>query len=276
MHQQIFRQARGTALIVAMAVVFILASMCTVLMNETLMRTRHVAVDLEDIRAFEAAEAGIDAAIGEINRCFLKRLVVGGVGVTSPDGRPVYIHDPSLKPGCIGTKNWKAPKSGDNGDDLLPAVKPSSGYVPRPTWQTIGVPISGTFVFHDPNIVPQILGDVSFFTYAIDWLYDGIDNDDRARSGLPSGPYAVTDSAGTVTNNDGTDKNFNGVMEDTEIDIGERNKYTVYSTGIHKGVQRNGATQEGRVVTIEVVVQAKDVDLPLIDTGPLQLQIAPR
>jgi hypothetical protein len=309
-----FKTRKGTALIVALAIILMLSSMATVLMNEMHMRSHHVEVDLEDVKAFESAEAGIDAAISDINRMQMLQLVTPSATVLSPDGRPVRVHDPSIhkdangndvKAGCLGTANWKAPVGSTRNDDVLPLVVPSGGYVPRPTWQStpatnsggIVYTTNGTPLYHDPNIVPQQLADVAFFTYAIDWLWDGIDNDGQGRPGLvfgagaaegcsvPDHPYALMSAP---CRNDGRDQNGNGkvdfkivndqlqVTDVNEIDLGERNKYTIYSTGIHKGLVKDGATREGRVVTIEVVVQAADVDLPLIDTGPLQLQVRPR
>jgi hypothetical protein len=307
------RSRKGTALIVALALIMMLASMATVLMNEMHTRSHHVEVDLEDIKAFEAAEAGVDAAISDINRMRMLQLVTAGGTVLSPDGRPVRVHDPTIhtddkgnnvKAGCLGTVNWNVPLGTDRKDDLLPINLPKGAYIPRPTWQSSAalddagdiLYVNGQQVFHDPNIVPQQLGDVAFFTYAIDWLWDGLDNDGYARPGIIFGagagdgcsaehPYSLQPSP---YRNDGRDQNNNGkvdcaivsdaleIKDVNEVDLGERNKYTIYSTGIHKGLLRDGATREGRVVTIEVVVQAGDVDLPLIDTGPLQLQVRPK
>lgn len=230
---------RGSALIVAMAVVLLLASLCTVLMSEMLTRSNRVEVQQEDLLAFEAAEAGIDAAINDINQSPTIVLVRNGVVVKTENGIPIAVHDPATRPGCLGTKNWRP-----NEDDILPGGPRPSGYIARPTWKTVEtVPTTGGEpIFNEPNITPQALGDVAFFTYAIDWLNDGLDNN-----------------------------NYGGVD-----DVTERNKYTIFSTGIHRGMLKGGATEAGRIITIQVVVQAKDKDIPAIPSGPLELQIKPR
>ena len=61
--QRAQRQPRGTALIVAMAIVMILAGLSMVLMNEMRTRAQRSEADGEDVKAFEAAEAGMDAAL---------------------------------------------------------------------------------------------------------------------------------------------------------------------------------------------------------------------
>jgi type II secretory pathway pseudopilin PulG len=227
------RQERGTAMIVAMAVVLLLASLSTVMMSEMVTRSTRVEVQQEDMLAFEAAEAGVDAAINDINQTPTIPLVWNGTPVKTANDRPVVIHDPARKPGCLGTRNWNK-----NVDDLLPAGPRGANYVARPTWKS--VPIGG--IFHDTNITPQSLGDVAFFTYAVDWLSDGVDNDG------------------------------NGLIDDPN----ERNKFTIYSTGIHRGMVKTGTTQTGRIITVQVIVQAKDRDLPALPSGPLELQIKPR
>lgn len=234
-----FRAPRGSALIVAMAIVILLASLCTVLMTEMLTRSTRVEVQKEDLLAFEAAEAGVDAAINDINQSPTIVLVRNGAVVKTENGIPIAVHDPANKPGCLGTKSWRP-----DADDILPGGPRPSGYIARPTWKTVQtVPTTGGEpIFHENNITPQILGDVAFFTYAIDWLNDGIDNDS------------------------------NGVVDD----VNERNKYTIFSTGIHRGMLKSGSTDAGRIVSVQVVVQAKDKDIPAIPSGPLELQIRPR
>lgn len=238
MKTQYSYQPRGTALIVAMVIVLLLASLSTVLMSEMLTHSMRVEVQQEDMLAFEAAEAGIDAAINDINQSPVIPLVINGVAIKTANGIPIAVHNPATRPGCLGTKNWNPAT-----DDLLPNVR-SAGYVPRPTWKAVATaPVSGGEpIFNDPNITPQSLGDVAFFTYAIDWRNDTIDNDG------------------------------NGQVDD----VNERNKYTIYSTGIHRGMLKAGVTEAGRIISIQVVVQAKDKDIPAIPNGPLELQIKPR
>lgn len=232
-------QPRGTALIIAMVIVLLLASLSTVLMSEMLTHSERVEVQQEDMLAFEAAEAGVDAAINDINQSPVIPLVINGAVVKTANGIPIAVHDPANRPGCLGTKKWNPVT-----DDLLPGGFRSASYVARPTWKAVATTPSngGEPIMNEPNITPQSLGDVAFFTYAVDWRTDGIDNDG------------------------------NGQVDD----VSERNKYTIYSTGIHRGMLKAGVTEAGRIISIQVVVQAKDKDIPAIPNGPLELQIKPR
>jgi Tfp pilus assembly protein PilX len=283
-------QPRGSALIVALALVALLASISSVLMTEMTTRAKHVEVDLEDIKAFEAAEAGIDAALNDINSAPVYQPYMSGPaviinGVSQPSGtatrqgngmldssgnlmsgntsgvplvgltsgKPLTVHvakkADGVKPGSLGTSSWVAPTytSGhvrtNSGDDI-------DGN-DRPTWralQMLDVNRAGmTFGngrprYCEDHIQPQALGNVAFFTYAIDWFHDGIDNDG------------------------------DGIADDRN----ERNKYTIYSTGIHRGISQSGVTETGKVVTIEVNVQALDRDYLQVPNGPLEIPIKPR
>lgn len=272
-------QPRGSALIVALALVALLASLSSVLMTEMTTRAKHVEVDLEDIKAFEAAEAGIDAALNDINsspvyqpymappaivvkgvsqpQSNARRVSNGelttsgslmsgntyGVPLVGPDsGKPLTVHiarkADGTKPGNLGTSNWNATANDIDGNN-------------RPTWRSLQLRSSsgaqqffanGSVRYCEDNIVPQSLGNVAFFTYAVDWFHDGIDNDGDGNS---------------------DDRN-------------ERNKYTIYSTGIHRGITQGGVTEAGRVVTVEVNVQALDRDFEQLPSGALEIQIKPR
>jgi hypothetical protein len=234
-------EPRGGALIVAMVIVLMLAGMSAVLMSEIHTRSLRFEVNLEDIKAFEAAEAGIDAALNDINRSAVEQPEINGVPLVSPDGKPVTVHVQMLpdgrRPGCLGTKDWEANPDNDWNNDGKPNWKSTAI---RETKDGTGK-IMATY-FHEPGIVPQVIGDVAFFTYAVDWLHDGVDN------------------------------NGNGQIDDAT----ERNKYTVYSTGIHKGIAKSGVTEEGTVVTVEVILQASDMDIPALPGAALELQVAPR
>lgn len=272
--------ARGSALIVALAIVLLLASISAVLVSEMTTRAKNIEVDLEDIKAFEAAEAGIDAALHDINSApvyqphmvdqyvpppsglpqtrrhpsCLGQLNANGTMPTYPgyplmgpqSGKPLTVHVAKRadggKPGCLGTSNWNPAT-----DDL-----DANG---RPTWRPLQmrnaagnllVYQSGTLAgrprYCEDNIVPQSLGSVAFFTYAVDWFHDGADNDG------------------------------DGMLDGHN----ERNKYTVYSTGIHRGITQSGVTESGKVVTIEVMVQALDKDFEQVPHGALEVQIKPR
>ncbi|MCY3017967.1 MAG: hypothetical protein NTW87_02905 [Planctomycetota bacterium] len=268
---------RGSALIVALAIVLLLASVSTVLMMEMTNRAKRVEVDLEDIKAFEAAEAGIDAALNDINTSPVYQPYMAATYQTNPNAsrdstctgvlnasghpaassgyplispsakKPVTVHvakkSPTncdlncIKPGCLGTSQWTS------ADDLDGNKRPSwrsqpmrdaTGHILK---YTTG-PLSGQPRYCEDNIVPQALGNVAFFTYAIDWFHDGVDND----------------GDGFIDNHT------------------ERNKYTVYSTGIHRGLVQSGVSEAGKVVTIEVVVQAMDKDTEVVPGGPLETQ----
>jgi hypothetical protein len=142
------------------------------------------------------------------------------------------------RPGCLGTSNWSKSLNDLDGNG-------------RPTWRPTqlrnqyGQALSysnGRARFCEDAITPQALGNVAFFTYAIDWFHDGVDND----------------GDGTID------------------DRNERNKYTIYSTGIHRGLQQSGVTEAGRVVTLEIMVQALDKDFEQFPRGALEFQIRPR
>lgn len=289
-------QPRGTALIVALALVALLASISSVLMSEMSTRAKHVEVDLEDIKAFEAAEAGIDAALNDINSSPVYQpymtgpaVVLNGISQPGPDatrtsngqlnpdgslsagntsgiplvgqtsGKPLTVHvfrkADGTKPGCIGTSNWIPPTFDDN-DVRLTDGDDFDGNN-RPTWRSQQLTNAAGALQTFPNgkprycedhIVPQALGNVAFFTYAVDWFHDGRDNDGDQRA------------------------LHHGLKDDRN----ERNKYTIYSTGIHRGVTQGGVTEAGRVVTIEVNVQALDRDFEQLPNGALELQIRPR
>jgi len=275
----------GSALIVALAIVLLLASVSTVVVMEMSTRARNVEVDLEDIKAFEAAEAGIDAALHDINSAVVYQPKMYDAAMTRRDpnclgqlnadgsmpaysgyalvgpnsGKPITVHvarkastncDPNCsRPGCLGTSLWTA------ADDL-----DGNG---RPTWSSQplnemdayhhvirdghGNPhklhhLSGALRYCEDHIVPQSLGNVAFFTYAVNWFHNGVDDDN------------------------------DGVVDGHA----ERNKYTIYSTGIHRGLVQSGVTEAGKAVTIEVIVEAMDKDFEQLPHGALEVQINPR
>lgn len=266
---------RGSALIVALAIVLLLASISTVLMMEMSNRAKRVEVDLEDIKAFEAAEAGIDAALNDINtspvyqpnlaatfqdnpnasRTSSGVLDANGKPVTSTGfpfispkaKKPITVHvakksptrcDPDcLKPGCLGTSQWTVANDLDGNKRPTWRSQPLRDATNKVLKFTSG-PMAGQPRYCEDNIVPQALGNVAFFTYSIDWFHDGVD----------------TDGDGFVDNHT------------------ERNKYTVFSTGIHRGLVQSGVSEAGKVVTIEVMVQALDKDTEVIPGGPLETQ----
>lgn len=283
-----YSNARGTALIVAIAIVLLLASISMVLVTEMTLRSNRVQVDLEDIKAFEAAEAGMDAALFDINSApvyqpymsdstlvwraaacdgkenssFLISYPASPNRLVSPTIlKPITVHilerydnnaiPPFLgkRPGCLGTSKWD------------PATDDLDGNG-RPTWRaTPMVAKNGSILTYSDgtprycedglnkgmnHIVPQALGSVAFFTYAVDWFHDNVNN---------QGDSAVPPS---------------GASKDRRA---ERNKYTVYSTGIHLGRLKSGVTTSGKVVTIEAMVEALDKDGNPMDPAALEIQI---
>jgi hypothetical protein len=315
-------QPRGTALIIAMVVVLLLASLAAVLANEMVTRAFCIEVDQEDLLAFEAAEAGIDAAINDINSSLIEPLTSTDPASTHPaifdsGQHPVYVHsyysplelgtvcpggwNPLIpyKPGCIGTLNWvpPGPKTPTDqyqplgfinafpvdknlspnanykpNDDLIPSTTRDANYVPRPRWKSVeALAIDGTTQVHDPNIIPVALGDLAFFTYAIDWFHDKRDNS-YPMGKYPSGAGNYPVTGGPLGGPDGL--TFGDHSKDQ---ITERNMYTIYSTGIHNpGTVKTGIRQEGHCVTIEVVVEATDFGSPFFNTGPLEFFVKPR
>ncbi|HYG73438.1 MAG TPA: hypothetical protein VEK08_00290 [Planctomycetota bacterium] len=282
------RKPKGSALIVALALIALLASISAVLVSEMTTRAKHVEVDLEDIKAFEAAEAGIDAALFDINSSDTYNPWVEANPTVPPNQTPSAVKPPLSKPYARRVSKGVLPNSQDpavigsaipliapetqrpirvhvarRADGTKPGCLGTSAWMPshdldkngRPTWRSIPMtnsngeqlkyssgPNAGKPRYCEDGIVPQALGSVAFFTYAIDWYHDGIDND------------------------------ADGVVDDRN----ERNKYTVYSTGIHRGIMQSGVTESGKVVTVEVIVQALDKDRFEFEPSPLRIPIAPR
>ncbi|HEY3325264.1 MAG TPA: hypothetical protein VGP72_32730 [Planctomycetota bacterium] len=254
-------KVRGTALIVSMTVVVVLSFLSLLFVQKMLTRSRNVDIETEEMKAFEAAEAGIDMALNDINTspsyrpmmtssaATASRSSTGTVPLATPSGKPLYVHVPYItlangskrKIGCIGTDQWTS------ADDL-----DGNG---RPTWRS-GVPLlknmaailytqgisSGEPRYWENHITPQVMGDVAFFTWTVDWFHDGVDN------------------------------NGDGTIDDRN----ERNKYTIYSTGIHRGINKNGVSKQGYVVTIEVNVQSIDQSMDLGVNGGINLQLKPK
>lgn len=209
------RHPRGTALIVAMAIVMILAGLSAVLMNEVRTRSFRTEVNSEDVKSFEAAEAGIDAALRSLNTdgngCV-------GLGWTDVDGDGKITlweqaggpNDGRFKPVAnSGYAKWGGMPNGDILRDGKYWSEVDAAFMaPR------GLPVqdkyrqNGGQVFNLPRAQPQefnfyrhavTFGDVRFFTYVIPWDNDGVGNDG------------------------------NGVMD--ENDAGETDWFTIYSTG---------------------------------------------
>jgi hypothetical protein len=334
-------QPRGNAVLIAMILVLLLAGMSVILSNQMLERSMRTRIAEEDLLAFEAAEAGLDAAINDINQSPTVPLVqdqssppyftvnMSGnpynkplpaapngtwkqvysntkgllLGPSTDSGQhPIYVHpwfydgDPNhrgqwIRPGCLGTQYWmpaskknaapRVPQLTPNvdvtntqslfdsnfcpNDNLIPSGPLGADYISRPMWKLLPVPtfavpgrsgsawpenvawsstVDGPQMAHENYITPLSLGDTAFFTYAIDWLHDGRDN--NPSSPTPAGAQTLDDAS-------------------------ERNKFTVYSTGIHLGLRRAGVSENGTVVTVEATLSANDYDSPIASTGPLEI-----
>jgi len=260
------RPPRGTALIVTMVVMILLAALATSLMMELRTRADRTEADLEDIKSFEAAEAGVDAAIKNLNS--------GGNG-------------------CLGIGWWKdnratkeASKGADLNSDGWPQanevvaggwhrdiiqvngenegdgnVCPRTGYVAPP-----GMPKADRMVWTDQNnaahddplprpqpqefdfyTLSMQFGDARYFTFAVPWKNDGIDND------------------------------FDGLADAADLDKSEDDWYTVYATGFSSDysmrLSTNPANPLGKFTTVEVIVKKLTSTLAL--DAALEIQIAP-
>jgi hypothetical protein len=205
------------------------------------------------------------------------------------------------KPGCLGTLNWTPPgpitsagappvnpctsgawlnafpyKANGNAnssyawnDDRMYTATRSPDYVARPRWKSVAVTDkNGQLTTHDPNIVPVSLGDLAFFTYAIDWFHDKRDNSYPLQN-YPAGLTYPQKNGGPLSGATFGDH--------TKDQLTERNMYTIYSTGIHNpGSVKTGIKTDGFTVTIEVVVEATDFGSPFFNTGPLEFFVQPR
>lgn len=284
------RSQRGTALIVVMAIVMLLAGLATVLLNDMTTRSKRTDWDAEDVKAFEAAEAGLDAAIMKINAGQCPNL---GLGWRVPTVYPPPATDPDVLQGFLmpakilaGVPNpngtwqlgrWKDGNRNnaiDAGGEWTPAPntdipagawQPSmdnvpfpetSGYVrPKGAWvaDTFG---STTYTWPRPQPTEfnfynsaTTFGDVRYFTYAIPWIADGIDNDGNGHiDGI---------------NND-------GVQATVQRQSTESDWYTIYSTGFS-----NPSTAEGKFVTVEATVQRVSFQNTFNVDSALEFQVGP-
>jgi hypothetical protein len=246
---------RGTALIVSMALVMVLAGLAAVLLNEMRTRAQRSEVDGEDVKAFEAAEAGMDAALRNLN--------TGGNGCTGLGWSDVKVRPVYMSSGWVLGRWTDLDNDGDMEISEVTAI--DAGDVSAGGWRPAmdGVPFSAPgyerpvgqaevntfrergaasaapyprpepteFNFYEHSVV---FGDVRYFTYAIAWSLDNLDNDG------------------------------NGVVDDAA----EQDWYTVWSTGFS-----NPATPQGRFVTVEAVVQRLSWQDTLKVDAALEVQV---
>jgi hypothetical protein len=172
-----------------MVVVVVLAFLAISILTNAQNRSILVELNIEEQKSFQAAEAGVDRAIHDLN--------MGGTG-------------------RLGTTAWQA-ATDDPNNNRYPDL--------------VGNDL-------EPNIAPVVYGDVSFFTYAINWMADGIDNDG------------------------------NGLVDDAA----EEDWFTVYSVGFSRYMHY----QEGTYSIIEVNVHRDNMDRTFALDAALELQIDKR
>ncbi|GMV80910.1 MAG: hypothetical protein AMXMBFR7_20940 [Planctomycetota bacterium] len=195
------RPPRGTALIVAMVIVMLLTGLATSLLLEMQSRSERTEADSEDIKAFEAAEAGLDAAIRSINTGGTGTIGIGWNGDGNSNGRP--------DSGEVAAGGWHVGLDGINFYPSTDLRRPKTAAWPNQFTQKNGSviskprPESAEFDFYTHS---KVFGDVRYFTYAHRWEDDGIDND---------GVNGVDDPA-------------------------EREWYTIYSTGFSNPATPDG------------------------------------
>lgn len=238
-------QARGTALIVAMAIVLLLAGLATTLLFEMQTRSDRSEADVEDIKSFEAAEAGVDAALHSINTGGNGCLGFGWNGDLNGDGFPQSNE--------VSTGGWycNAPSQWSSNAGLDGVTFSATGYINPPGKATKDSPY--------PRPQPQEfnfytyavrMGDIRYYTFAVPWKKDGIDNDN------------------------------NGVIDGTSTnDPNEQDWYTIYSTGFSdeylSRLSRNPNNPIGRFTTVEVIAKQLSSDSKFQVEAALTLMAKP-
>ncbi len=254
--ERVSRRIRGTALIVAMAIVMVLAGLSMVLLNEMRTRAFRTEVDGEDVKAFEAAEAGMDAALRSLNTGGSGCL---GLGWADSNIRPVN------RSGAWELGHWTDGGTMDGDMSIGEVAVIGSGEVSAGGWQPgvdgtpytavgyvrpEGMAVSNTFRTQGsavdtayPRPEPTefdfykhtiVFGDVRYFTYAVAWALDGVDNDG------------------------------NGQVDDAA----EQDWYTVWATGFS-----NPATPQGKFVTVEAITQRLSWDASFQVDAALEVQV---
>jgi len=237
------RQPRGTALIVSMVLVLLLSGLAVALFGDMQVRTTRASYNMEDVKSFEAAEAGLDSAIKDLNNGGTGCLGVGWTD-TNKDGIPQSSEIPAdgyrggipdtTKPatdpmrypndGLRYTGNsYIAPKGGAFHDSII--IHSVKYYMARPQ--------PAEFDFYKYSVK---LGDTSFYTWAVPWQNDGIDNDGS------------------------------GVADDAS----EKDWYTIYATGYCR--MTNG---EGKFTTVEAIVQRISYAAAFNVPAALTIELAP-
>ncbi len=258
------KSARGTVLIVVMAIVMLFAGLSSAMLMDLQTRSNRTEADKEDVKSFEAAEAGLDAAIANLNvggnGCLGigwyeagKRstegnldkadLVDDGAGSATDNGFPdsdEVVHGGwhvgmDNQPYDFKSDGYEAPLARAVRDQMvrLENGNPKTYDLPRPQ------PREFNFFVHAIHY-----GDVRYFTYTIHWGKDGIAND-----------------------------------QDNEIDEeDEQDWYTIYSTGFSSLYLERLSTDSnsplGRFSTVEAIVSRLTHTLEM--KAALELQFAPK
>lgn len=216
-------RARGTALIVALAIIVLLAGLATTLLFEMQTRNDRSEADIEDIKSFEAAEAGIDAALMSLNTGGNGCLGIGWTSDLNANGFPDSNEVAAGGWYCGAPANWPTSRGCDG------VVYTGTGFVAPPGLATADSPYPRPqpqeFDFYTHAVR---MGDIRFYTYAVPWGKDGIDNDSNGKT-------------------------------DTPTDTGEGDWYTIYATGFSDEylarLSQNPNNPIGRFTTVEVVAR---------------------
>jgi hypothetical protein len=283
---------RGTALMLALVVIVLLVGVAGVAMQQVLARAQRSEVVIDDAKAFEAAEAGLDAAIRDLNAggsgCLGLGWTTNGLALRVI-GKPnfftgqtgawdIAVWDDSSAGGgnedcaidanelkkpnftVIGPGGWD-PASSDGvlfaGQVYIDNQQQGSPVYDRFKSKTTGHGVSHTDANcncpHWPRPQPRefdfykhavTAGDIRFFTFAIPWECDGIDNDGV---GVPNGD-----------------------------DSWEKGWYTIWSTGFVNNRRADGTyARVYRFATVEACVRRVFNLSKLAPGAAVEFQIAP-
>ena len=275
------RSQRGTALIVAMAIIMLLAGLGTVLLMDMSSRSKRAEGDAEDVKAFEAAEAGLDAAIMRINadQCPCVGLgwrvaptppnptteldITRGIliparisaGVPSPGGtwQIGRWKDTVQRNGLVDLGEWTPVITSDvTAGGWVPAMDnqpfPETGGYKRPIGAWAADKFGSTI---NPWPRPQP-SEFNFYAHAMTY------GDVRYFT------YVIPWASDGIDND--RDGNIDGAGNSkTEVDW-----YTIYSTGFS-----NPSTPEGKFITVEASVQRANFKNTFDVDSALEFQVAP-
>ena len=227
-------------LIVVMVIVFVLAGLSTSLLMASRTRADRTEADKEDVKSVEAAEAGLDAAIANLNAGGTGCLGIGWYSTNNPadadyatlsEGKEgVDVNGDGFPNSAeVAAGGWYVTDKDGGGRDNV--AYSADGYTPPPSKeqedQPWARPQPAEFDFYTHA---KTFGDVRYYTYAVPWGSDGIDNDGA-----------------------------NGVDDEEE-----EGWYTIYSTGFSSeylsrfSVDANSPL--GKFTTVEVIVEQLEAE----------------